>query len=539
MTPQTAPAELARPDLATRIIGLTNLYRLLAGTLLFTVHLATRPSALFGAAQPDIFLLACVTYLILGLLLTLAGRSHWPSRRTLIFSHTLIDTAAIATLMFTSGGVSSGLGILLVIPVGAMALLGEGRDPLLLAALAAVGLLLQQIAAQLAGLASSTDYMLAGVMGAVVFLVALCAWPVSNRLRESEALVRRQEVDLANLAELSQYIVQHLRESILVVDPTDRIRLINDSAALLLGTQEAVPGALLGEASPRLLYLMTHWRRDHELPPGDAGTFVAHDGAHVVRPHFAQLGSARPGPLIVFLEDTAALAERVQQSKLAALGRLSASIAHEIRNPVGAMSHAAQLLAEAPDLAEQERRLTEIMRSNAVRVSAIIDNVLQLSRREAPRPQRLELDEWCREFCEEFRTTRHVDARRLPLHVSHDALPVRADPTQLHQLLWNLCENAFTHGRGLEEPVELRAGRMAGSGRPYLEVADRGPGIAAADAERIFEPFFTRAVRGTGLGLFLARELAQSNGATLLYEARSGGGSVFRIVFSDPTRWEN
>ena len=321
------------------------------------------------------------------------GRGRWPSRRALVFVHTLLDTTAICALLYCSGGVASGLGILLVIPVGAMSLLAEGRASLGVAALAALGLLTQQILAVIWGNAQAYDYSLAGMLGAVVFLVALMAWPVSNRLRESEALVRRQELDLANLAQLSQYIVQRLRESILVVDPSDRIRLINESAARMLGDNVAVPGALLGEVAPRLLYLLSTWRKDESLIlRGGAGTLVADDGARVIRPHFAPLGSSEPSPIIVFLEDTGDLAAKVQQTKLAALGRLSASIAHEIRNPVGAMSHAAQLLAESPALSAADRRLTEIMQDNSTRVSGIIDNILQLSRREAPRPEKLMLE---------------------------------------------------------------------------------------------------------------------------------------------------
>ena len=116
---------------------------------------------------------------------------------------------------------------------------------------------------------------------------------------------------------------------------------------------------------------------------------------------------------------------------------------------------------------------------------------------------------------------------------------VRADPSQLRQIVWNLCENALKHAvqDSTDQIVELRYGRMAPNARPFLEVADRGPGVPAEHAERIFEPFFSGG-RGTGLGLFLARELAQTNGATLLYEARPGGGSVFRLVFADPRRWE-
>jgi two-component system sensor histidine kinase PilS (NtrC family) len=423
-----------------------------------------------------------------------------------------------------------------------MALLAEGRGAFANAAIAALGILLQQIASVALGTAPSSDYPLAGMQGAVVFLVALMAWPVSTRLRESEALVRRAVLDLANLAQVSQYIVQHLRESILVVDPDDYIRLINESAAQVLGEADAVPGALLGEVCPRLLYLLSTWRANDVLDPGaDAQTLLAADGARLIRPHFAPLGDSNPSPVIVFLEDTGEIAAKVQQTKLAALGRLSASIAHEIRNPVGAMSHAAQLLAESPGLSGEDRRLTQIMQANSSRVSGIIDNILQLSRREAPKPQELTLAAWTARFRDEFCATLELPRTQLQIDVASGDVPVRIDGSQLHQIIWNLCQNAVMHAlpTAAAAGIQLRYGRLGGVGRPYLQVTDRGPGIATADAERIFEPFFTRAQRGTGLGLFLARELAAANGATLLYEAREGGGSVFRVVFADPSRWND
>jgi len=203
------------------------------------------------------------------------------------------------------------------------------------------------------------------------------------------------------------------------------------------------------------------------------------------------------------------------------------------------MSHAGQLLAESPNLTEDERRLTEIIRSNAGRVSGIIDNVQRLSRREPVQQERLSLVGWMEEFHEEFCETMQWPRTRLLISNSHPEVEARVDPNQLRQIVWNLCENAIKHAVGPDETqaVELRGGRMSGTARPFLEVADRGPGVALEHAERIFEPFYSGG-RGSGLGLFLARELAQSNRATLLYEPRAGGGSVFRLVFTDPRRWE-
>ncbi len=527
----------ARRELAWRVLGLLNLYRLLVPLALAFLHWVTPETTTVGWAHARLFIVTDTVYFAIAIVMILALKQRWPSIRHQAWLHIVVDVAAITLLLHSSGGVASGLGMLLVIPVGAICLLV--RRPFVVAACAALPLLAQQVVAHLGGFASTADYTVAGVLGAILFIVALGVLPLADRIRETEALVRQRDVDLANMAELSQYIVQHLRESILVVDANDRIRLINESAAEILGDRSAVPGALLGEAAPKLLYFLSTWRQEPDSAPATPASFVAADGGRVIQPHFAPLGGANPGPVLVFLEDTSLLDESVRQSKLAALGRLSASIAHEIRNPVGAMSHAGQLLAESPNLGADEHRLTEIIRANSERVSAIISNVMQLSRRDVTRPERLTLADWLQEFRAEFCQT--TETPEAAIHIAPDGtdIEIRVDPTHLHQVLWNLCENAIKYAGREDSPcvVELRCGRMAGTGRPFLEVADRGPGIDRQAVDRIFEPFFTSSKGGTGLGLFIARELSQCNGALLVYEPRGGGGSIFRVIFSDPQRW--
>ena len=543
-TTAIAAAPFVTPsDLAWRVIGLLNLYRLLVPLVLLSMQSLSGAGWELVAARPRLFVSACITYFTAAVLLIIARRLQWSSLRIVALVNATVDALAIGFILYASGGAASGLGILLVLPVFALTVLAGPRDALLIAAVAALAILVQQVFVGMTNVSAPTDYIAAGVFGAAVFLVALATWPVANRLRESEALVRRQEVDLANLAQLSQYIVQHLRESLLVVDAHDRIRLINESAAEILGDENAYPDALVGEASPRLLYLLESWRQrtgttGGAVPPPDP-TFAAADGARLIRAHFAPLGASNPGPVLIFLEDTSLIEEKVQQSKLAALGRLSASIAHEIRNPVGAMSHAGQLLGESLHLTGDDRRLTEIIRTNAERVSGIIDNVQRLSRREPARLESLPLGAWTEEFQLEFCQTMQWPPARLVVSAASPGIEVRVDADQLRQIVWNLCENALKHaiGDSPDQSLEIRYGRMGGGDRPFLEVADRGKGVAPEHAERIFEPFYSGG-RGTGLGLFLARELAQSNGATLLYEPRTGGGSLFRLVFADPRRWE-
>jgi two-component system sensor histidine kinase PilS (NtrC family) len=550
LTPDT-PAQRLPPrsptDLTWRVVGLVNLYRIVIALGFGAVGLVPALRSSFAVPSTNVLLLAAGAYLACALILAILPKRVWSNLRGLTLTHTILDSLAVGATLWAMGGVNSGLGILLVLPVGAMALLAEESDTYLLAAIATLALLAQQILRTPNSDTNNSDWLLTGVLGGVLFLVTMSVRPVAKRLRDNEALVKRQESDLVNLAQLSQHIVTHLRESMLVIDAQQRIRLLNESAAQVLGTQTTAIGAPLAEISARLFELLNVWRNSSAVNPAGEATLTATDGARLLLPRFARLSADNTeGLILIFLEDTGLLAEQVQQSKLAALGRLSASIAHEIRNPVGAMSHAGQLLAESPTLDGDDKRLTQIIRINADRISRLIENVLEFSRRGTSKPERLQLARWLVHFRNEFAST--VELRDDQLQIvplgQEDKGPafdveVRVDPVQLQQVVWNLCRNAMTHGcdaSGLAH-IELRFGRLASNGRPYLEVADKGPGVATEDAERIFEPFFTRDRHGTGLGLFLARELAQTNGATLLYERRPSGGSLFRLVFSDPTRW--
>src|SRR4051812_11773796 len=526
-------------DLSWRVLALVNLFRLLVVLLLFVLFMSVAPTTV-GRTAPAVFIGTIVAYLLYTAISISSVKRRWPDLSLQTFVNVCADVLAISFFTYSSGGMNSGLAALMILPIGAASFVVRQRLALLFAAMGTLALLLQQAFTSLNSHGDLGDFAGAGIVGALVFIVTLGIGPLARSLRESEERVRQREVDVANLAQLNQFIVQHLRESILVVDDNNSIRLINESAAQLLRGTGVERGTPLGEVSPRLLFLLETWRKNAYDWQISSVSLTSSDGGSMVQPHFVTLDRTGRGTTLIFLEDTTMIAERVQQSKLAALGRLSASIAHEIRNPVGAMSHAAQLLAESSSLSPQERRLTNIITNNGERISTIVDNVLQLSRRDSTRQERIELNGWLKEFISEFQQTMQTSESTLRPVFSDQEIEVRVDPTHLHQLLWNLCENALKYGRTpqFNEPVEIRTGRVTATDRPVLEVLDRGPGIDRADAERIFEPFFTAGRGGTGLGLFIARELAQCNRAVLTYEARDGGGSVFRLVFADPQRWQ-
>ena len=253
-----------------------------------------------------------------------------------------------------------------------------------------------------------------------------------------------------------------------------------------------------------------------------------------VIPHFTLLGTADGIGSLIFLEDSAALAKQAQQLKLVSLGRLTASIAHEIRNPLGAISHATQLLDESEDLNNSDQRLITIIGDHTRRVNAVVENVLELSRPGTSSPHRIRIRDWLDEFVDEFINSGSCQAEQMEISVTPTDLEVYMDPSLLHQVVWNLCQNATLHGAQDSVPFKLRLVCEASPAtlKPHLDIIDNGPGIDPDSAETIFEPFFTTRSTGTGLGLYIAREICENNQCSLDYLPIESSGSCFRITFT-------
>lgn len=540
ITGTSATVRANEAQFAWRILMLMNMFRLVLSVLLFAAYWLLRDPWVVGESDPGLALAALLALLTFSSVQLVLLRQRAPSAAVQTYLQFAADLISITLLVHASGGISSGIGGLLIIAVGGPALLVPADRAFLLAALTTLALLIEQSVAQLSGLTTAAQFAPAGILGAVVFVITAVVQLLRRQILETAALAEQRGVDLRNVVELNEYIIQHLRESIVVVDGDDQVRLINASAVKQLGIERGGREGVLRAISPDLAQQLDRWRSRATIDRTEMA-FPSPDGT-TIQPHFAPLGASRRGGVMIFLEDTSLIAERVQQAKLAALGRLSASIAHEVRNPLGAMSHAGQLLAESPSIGESEHRLTDIIRVNARRVSQIVDSVLALSRREAANPERLQLLPWVEDFTSEFVQTLELYEGAVELVAGAETdLEVRMDPTHLHQILWNLCDNAVKYASVAAGAiaVELTCGVLESSGRPYLEVADRGPGIKPDKVEQIFEPFYTSQPGGTGLGLYISRELAERNGAALRYQPRAGGGSVFRIVFADPKRWHS
>ncbi len=524
-TPRSSDTSFA--DRSWQPLRILTFYRLVLAGLLTVLYFTLQDSNPFSTQNHQLFRATLLAYLAFALAIAFSTRLQRPGYQFQAVLQVLADITAIAVLMHAAGGATSALGVLLVIAVAAGALILPGRSAYLFAAVATLALLLETGLASLSlGTTAADDVTRAGLLGLVLFVAAGLAHALAIRIRESEALAQQRSVDVANLQQLNQYIIQQLQAGVLVVDPGNDIRLANETAQILLQLPRQTP-LPLAEAAPALAQQLRHWRQDRQWQPQTLQSSKAGDA---LIPRFSELQTAKGEGTLILLEDSARLAQQTQQIKLASLGRLTASIAHEIRNPLGAISHAAQLLAESDELGPGDKRLTEIIGNHCKRVNTIIENVLQLSRRSANHPQKLTLKDWLKEFRQDFVQSGSQPRRRLELDVEPADVRIHIDPGHLHQILTNLCQNAFDHaGDAAAVSVRVRKGE---SGVTWLDVIDNGPGIDAQTAEQMFEPFFTTAPSGTGLGLYIARELCEINQARLSYQTSPQGGSRFRIHFS-------
>lgn len=518
-----------------RLLKLLNFFRLAVALLLFAIFWSGFVPQTLGQHEPDLFSWTLLVYSVVALLSVYTLQKRQPPLAVQSYFQFGADIVAILLAVHASGGIASGLGTLLFVTIAAASFTLRLRMVLLLAALATMGLLGEQFLSMIEGLEAPGAYTQAGLLGAILFATAGVGNWLSRRVQQSEALAIRRGVDLQNISQLNDYIVEHLQTGVVVVDEHGALRQLNAAAAEYLGLSGDERGRPIAEVAPAIASVYGAWLR---APHRSQAPFTTADGSGVIVPHVYQLGGRRNSGLLVLMERPDMAAERVQQTKLAALGRLTASIAHEVRNPLAAISHANQLLGESERLGPEDRRLVRIVAQQTERVNGIVEDILQLSRRENTEPERLDLASWLSDFVVEFSQTRNLSNQTIEVDMAEGDLAVRIDPGHLRQVLSNLADNAIRHANLSTNGgrLTLRTGQIAPGRRTYLDVSDNGPGISEALAESIFEPFYTGSEQGTGLGLFIARELCECNGATLSWR-RTNAGACFRITFASPERW--
>ena len=521
-TPSKHPQATADAAIRRELYFFT-LYRILEAALLCLALFSPVGTMIGEPHNPILGRVVALTYLVVAAMLFFGGRRG--QLRGQVMMGVALDIAAATLAIHALPGASSGIAMMLLFNVGAAALLLPLRLGLSMAAIAALALAGEFL--WKAFVEGGDNRPLAELMmfGVSYMAMATLTNLVGRQMRASEALAEQRGSQAANLAEVNELIIRRMRTGVLVVDGDGSIRLANEAAMLQLGGL-GEGRRTLDQVAPELADRLWRWRRDGSIE--SLPLQLAPDLPEVL-PRFARL-LAEDSQVLVFLDDSSLVARRAESLTLATLGRFSASLAHEIRNPLAAISYATQLLEESDDIRDADRRLLQIIYQQTHRMNGIVENVLGMARRERAQAEHVELCEFTRHFVDDYTRSHPLEKDLLEAAVPSRPVNVMVDLRQLQQAVTVLVHNALVYGRMPGEParVSLRL-HLGENGAPLLDVADRGPGIPDTVVAQLFRPFFTTSEHGTGLGLYIARELCQANQATLEYVPVPAGGACFRI----------
>jgi two-component system sensor histidine kinase PilS (NtrC family) len=517
-----------------QVFYIYNLYRTVLSLVLLISFLFRDVSTTLGIANEALFLQVCIAYLIiniLSLLLHMLKLSREREKQLLVVI-LLIDIFALVLFSYTCGGVSSGMAHLLIVPVATSSIIFATRLSTFFAAIASIGAMYSEWYLSLTFQSGENYSLQVGILGLTLFAASLILQYLGNRIRLKEAVNRQQASSIESLVEINEQIIQRMQTGILVADQNGTLLNYNNSAKKLLNLKADKDGAMAVPAA--LLAQMEIWKQDNAVRPKP---MVLEENAPELQANFTYLHSPDVAKILTFLEDNSQLSSRAQHLKLMSLGRLTASIAHEVRNPLHAISHACQLLNESTTLLNQEKRLLEIILVHTERVNSIIQNILELSRHRQTVPEVLDSKIWLEEFLVRFSNS-YKEELNISLKVEPEKIAVRFNPGQLEQLLTNLCDNGLRYSRKHtgEYILAIEVHLLEHSQIPYMDIIDYGLGPAADQEEQVFEPFYTTESSGTGLGLFICKEICEANQARVFFRRTHDNRSCFRIVFAHPDR---
>ena len=506
-------------------------YRSLVSIVLLIMLVNPSTRALVGSLSPGLYTTAALVYLATSIPLVGSLSTRLNESQTLMLLVFLVDIVAITLLADSSGGMTSGLPALLVITVAASAVLISNRKlAMLVAAISVLAILLDTAWLILRDVLDIGSLFPAGLLGLLVFGVALMVQTIAHRLGRAEELARNRSSDLYNLQRLNEQIVQHMQTGILLVNNEGIVRVMNKSAMRLLTPERQITEQQGGQLEDYCVQLADQFKQWEHSGWHRATPFTVAEGGNPLIANFQELQPRVNHESLVFVEDYTPVTQHAQSLKLNSLGRLTASIAHEIRNPLGAISHAAQLLQESPDLGPSDSRMADIIQHHSERVNQIVESVMQISRREPPKPEQLLLESWLSAFVREY-----LNALNRPAEVTIDCdykeLLIEFDPENLQRIFSNLLDNALRHSKQEtgKETARIHIDVDSTLHQYQINMIDNGSGVAFADRAKLFEPFFTTMSEGSGMGLYLCKELCQINNADLDYRPTGKGESCFRI----------
>lgn len=508
-----------------QVMRLFTQYRLFLLSALGVVYYLSNTQSILGQRDATLFEIAHLGYVVAALGFIYLQRINKPSITSRQYLQNYLDIAFICIMMYACGGVQSGFGILLIITIALLSQLNTARYAMFFAALACVLVLLEELLARLILGSAAADFERTAFLGSMLLLVA---WLLCVPLRKLSArqfppaTSGRAALDVKQIANLNEEIIRELDSGVLVLDANNQVQLINDTARDLLACEFTPLPIHVGRLCNPLLNSIHSVKHSGTNPQ----PITVESTGLALLPRYIPLSS---GGTLVKLDDHAQIRKQYQQLKLASLGRLSASIAHEIRNPLGAISHAVQLLQESENLAGEDHNLLAIAHTHTHRIDRIVEDVLQLSNRKQVRNESLDLSHVISDFCARFIAENRLDNSHLNAATEPNVFAV-FDPDHLDQVLWNLCTNARLHNNHQEISITISCWQSQ-HGQAVVDIVDNGIGIPDLDREQLFEPFYSTHHNGSGLGLYIIRELCDLNKADLECVPRENGAH-FRITLS-------
>ena len=508
------------------------IYRLALSALLLAMFISGFTENVLGTLSPQRYLWINTAYLGF----CLASFFLFPPQSLKTSTKRLIallssDIAAQILLIHYSGGLDSGLGYLLIINVAIVSIFLHGQLAFALAALISLAVIGETLYLHRESptISLSRAVFSSGTLGILIFATSIALHYFIGKIRAAAEESESQARHIRNLQEIAQNIVTRMQTGVIVVDSEMRIETINASAQSMLdlSIDQNYYGSFLADLR-ELAPLLKDW---DEILQRKQSYILRIRPEMEIRVNLAHLESGGIPKNIFYLEDFSAIKQHAQKLKLASLGRLAASIAHEIRNPLGALSHATQLLSESEGIPKEDKRLTNIIVNNSNRVNEIVENTLALSRRKTPQPEIIQLDTWLRNFLAENNNNYENKVR---LEILNKNLFTKFDRTQLRQIITNLVDNGlrFSELATGKSDVVLKLDMLNTDERAFIEVLDTGRGIPPENLHSIYEPFFTTDEKGSGLGLYICKELAEINQARLHYKRTQDNRTCFRIDFS-------
>lgn len=520
--------------------------------LVLLLYLVFNAKRAFPTGEQWLYLAVCLVYLVLAIGFALLAMYYQRRFLLQLLTQIALDMTVVSLLYLLAGGAKSGLAILYLFPLAGCAILAPLVWSLFFVSGATL-LLLAESVYQLMQSDADASISQAGLYGAAFFVAVLIINRLAAKLIKQEELAQRQGMALQLQQAINRLVIADMGDGILVLSPDGTMLMANPAAERMLGI--VIPDADARFKLVEVVFLVPladaffHWRT-RSVSAMDAGdgnaAFVTikqgrEQAAHL-KLRFARVGVAgiEDERVVVFLQDVTEIENQAQQLKLASMGRLTASIAHEVRNPLSAISYAASLLGE-DNVNSAQRRLLTIVGDNVARLNRMIEDILRLSRKAQSSGEPLRLSQFLQETLAEFRETHALTPGLIEL-VDMDGWQVRFDPMHLREVMVNLLSNAVRYASGQAGSIQVRV-LPALASRLELHVQDDGPAIAPEVRSHLFEPFYTTSNKGTGLGLYLARELCLNNGAMLDYEyhmeefqngeVRAGGRFVVTLPRTD------